>query len=189
MDDLIAHLRALAIGHDNPDIVATLHQSALQVIDRAADRIESLQRELETERIRLAACGVVAMANTRESAALQRKMLPEYESASCDDVARAVDREMQYREQVEALQRERDALSMECERRQQFAESAVRVLSSIHALLYPAQVVTTDAGKIYVFRPTTIDPHEILQALSNRIRAIPSEIDAARAALGGKHAE
>lgn len=44
MDDLVAHLRALAIGHDNPDIVATLHQSALQVIDRAADRIESLQR-------------------------------------------------------------------------------------------------------------------------------------------------
>jgi hypothetical protein len=57
--------------------------------------------ELETERIRLAACGVVAMANTPESAARVREMTPEYHSASCDDVAKAVDREMAHRARAE----------------------------------------------------------------------------------------
>lgn len=71
-----------------------------EVTREAADHIERLTAELETERMRLAACGVVAMANTRESAEKQRQMLPEYMSASCQDVMRAVDAEMDYREQL-----------------------------------------------------------------------------------------
>ena len=47
--------------------------------------------ELERERIRLAACGVVALADTLESAAKAREMRADYRSASCDDVARRVD--------------------------------------------------------------------------------------------------
>lgn len=66
-----------------------------------------IKEELERERIRLAACGVVALSNTPESAAKAREMLPEYQSASCDDVARAVDKQMaleqQNRELREAL--------------------------------------------------------------------------------------
>lgn len=58
--------------------------------------------ELERERMRLAACGVVAMANTKESAAEARKMHPDYMSASCSDVMKAVDREMQHREDLAA---------------------------------------------------------------------------------------
>jgi hypothetical protein len=63
----------------------------------------ALKSELEDERIRLAACGVVALANTQESAKEQRKMLDKYKSASLQDVISAVDREMKYREELEAL--------------------------------------------------------------------------------------
>lgn len=65
---------------------------------------ENLESELERERIRLAACGVVAMADTPDSAIEARKMHPDYESASCDDVKRRVDECM-------ALRAERDALA------------------------------------------------------------------------------
>lgn len=67
-----------------------------------ADVVESLRQQLETERMRLAACGVVVLSNTPESAAKARDMLPEYRSASCDDVARAVDREMELSKQLAA---------------------------------------------------------------------------------------
>ena len=70
--------------------------------DEADARFAELEAELERERMRLAACGVVAMANTPESAARARDMHPDYRSASCDDVARAVDAEM-------AMRAERDA--------------------------------------------------------------------------------
>ena len=67
----------------------------------ALDRIAALEADLERERIRLAACGVVAGANTRDSAAKVRQMSPEYRSASLDDVERAVDREIAERERRE----------------------------------------------------------------------------------------
>ena len=75
----------------------------------AEAEIERLRAELERERMRLAACGVVADANTQESAAKAREMHDEYHSASCDAVARTVDREMQ-------LRAERDALKEDAER-------------------------------------------------------------------------
>lgn len=55
------------------------------------DRLKKAESELERERMRLAACGVVALADTPESAAQAREMRDEYRSASCDDVARRVD--------------------------------------------------------------------------------------------------
>ena len=66
--------------------------------------IDSLRDQLEVERIRLAACGVVAFANTPDSSEKARNMLPIYRSASCDDVARIVDSEMELREQLAAAQ-------------------------------------------------------------------------------------
>ena len=66
----------------------------------------SMDTELERERMRLAACGVVAMADTPESAQKARDMKEEYRSASCEDVARRVDECM-------ALRAERDALAAE----------------------------------------------------------------------------
>jgi hypothetical protein len=75
--------------------------------DRATDfeaEVARLADELERERMRLAACGVVALSNTPESAAKQRDMHPVYMSASCHDVMGAVDREMQHRAEVARLQ-------------------------------------------------------------------------------------
>lgn len=78
-------------GNPADDRVQDYAASALAA---AQARAEAAEAELERERIRLAACGVVALSNTPESAAKQRVMHPDYRSASCDDVARAVDREM-----------------------------------------------------------------------------------------------
>jgi len=73
-----------------------------EALDILRSENERLRAELETERIRLAACGVVALSNTPESAEKVRKMLPEYRSASCDDVARMVDQQMDLRVQLAA---------------------------------------------------------------------------------------
>jgi hypothetical protein len=66
-----------------------------EALSEALDALEAQGREVERERIRLAACGVVAMCNTKE--AFDRNMLPSdspYYSASLADVASAVQREM-----------------------------------------------------------------------------------------------
>lgn len=79
------------------------------------NRWKTLPDELETERMKVVACGVVAMANTRETAEEARKMRPEYRSASLGDVERAVDCEMQYREEL-------------AEREKQFAQAQMYAL-------------------------------------------------------------
>jgi hypothetical protein len=65
-----------------------------------------VQQELETERMRLAACGVVAGSNTGDSAAINRQMNNEYRSGSLEEVCRAVDREMDLRDDLIRLQGE-----------------------------------------------------------------------------------
>lgn len=62
-----------------------------------AAQLLSLEKELERERLRLAACGVVAMADTPESAAKARDICPDFWSASLDDVIRQVDALMEAR--------------------------------------------------------------------------------------------
>lgn len=64
---------------------------------------DALLAECERERMRLAACGVVALANTLESAAKARTMHADYWSASCQDVAKMVDREIALRAENERL--------------------------------------------------------------------------------------
>ena len=73
------------------------------------NRLKKAEAELENERMRLAACGVVALADTPESAAKAREMRDEYRSASCEDVARRVDECM-------TLRAERDAMARDAER-------------------------------------------------------------------------
>ena len=51
----------------------------------------SRDAEIERERMRLIACGVIAMADTPESAATSRQMHSDYESGSLDAVKRRVD--------------------------------------------------------------------------------------------------
>lgn len=62
--------------------------------------------EVERLRMQLVACGVVAGANTPESAAKARDMHPDYMSASCQDVMRVVDREMDLRAKLAAEERQ-----------------------------------------------------------------------------------
>jgi hypothetical protein len=64
---------------------------------------DALRAEVETEHMRLVACGVIAMANTPESARATR--IPKdnpYYSASLQDVENAVDREIQLRADLAA---------------------------------------------------------------------------------------
>lgn len=68
--------------------------------------IAELREECERLRMQLAACGVVALANTPESASEARQMHQDYMSASCSDVAGAVDREMTLRQQLAELREE-----------------------------------------------------------------------------------
>ena len=67
------------------------------------DENASLRAGLEREQMRLVACGVVAMANTPDTAAKARDILPEYRSASCDDVARIVDENMKLHAAIDRL--------------------------------------------------------------------------------------
>jgi len=114
MSDLIERLRdktRLRAVHGLSGWV--LSEEAL--LSEAADEIERLRADLEREQLRLAACGVVALANTPESAAKARQMHDDYRSASCDDVVRAVDREMALRAALvaamEIVQKERTRIA------------------------------------------------------------------------------
>jgi hypothetical protein len=85
---------------DHRDRALTAMYQRVDVITQERDKAIA---DLETERLRLAACGVVAMANTPESAARVRDILPKYFSASLHSVMGAVDREMDLRVEIERL--------------------------------------------------------------------------------------
>jgi len=72
-------------------------RKALDAHAEVVAELAAAREELDRERMRLAACGVVANANTPQTAAAARAFPDEYRSASCDDVARIVDSEMQLR--------------------------------------------------------------------------------------------
>ena len=126
---------------------AYLAQQLRQEVTTWSMTVENFEAELERERIRLAACGVVAMADTPDSAAKARQMLPEYESASCDDVKRRVDECM-------ALRAERDALAADAARYRWLTadldavHERVRrnqILARIDSMSYSAACMTIDA--------------------------------------------
>ena len=81
--------------------------TAADAIEYLWSRVSRLLSELEREYIRLVACGVVAMSDTPESAQEARDMREEFRSASCDDVARQVDKLMELRNRVAELEAER----------------------------------------------------------------------------------
>lgn len=96
--------RLVALGSTEFDIwnFAQILERELATVKRERDEA---QTDLGIERIRLMACGVIALANTPESAAKVRDILPQYRSASSADVTRAVDREMELRAEVERLRK------------------------------------------------------------------------------------
>jgi len=123
MTDIIDRLRALAPNNSdgnaileaatsieylrkNLQIVEAARKEEMAKRDAATVEIERLRAEVERERMRLAACGVVALSDTPESAAKARDMHDDYKSASCDDVARRVDECMALRAEIERLRAE-----------------------------------------------------------------------------------
>lgn len=78
---------------------------------------------------------------------------------------------------LEDAQSQAKVLRHERDRARARHEWAVQVMSGIHALLYPAPIKAAD-GRTMVFRPNNPDPHEVLQELSDRIRALPDELAA-----------
>jgi hypothetical protein len=82
---------------------AKAHNANLLEMAHMLDEIERLRAELEREKMRVVACGVVALANTPDSAEKARKMHDDYRSASCNAVARAVDEQMRLRAERDAL--------------------------------------------------------------------------------------
>ena len=115
---------ALAAGivssiHDDyflePLIIQPINSIPAAELATLREKAARLEHELETERMRLAACGVIARANTENSAIQARDMLPEYRSASAQDCADAVDREMDYRSRLAVTEQERDELRKDAE--------------------------------------------------------------------------
>lgn len=75
-----------------------------EMIDRLKAEVERLREDLETERIRLAACGVAALSDTPESAQQQRiNSSNPYYSGSYSDVCRRTDECISLRAEVERL--------------------------------------------------------------------------------------
>lgn len=86
-------------------------------------------------------------------------------------------------DEIERLRAEVAGLKAENAHARDCLNSATTLLTGIHSLMYPPEITTAD-GRVMVFRPKSIDPHEILQGLSDRIRALPDELAALAARKG-----
>jgi len=78
----------------------------MQVISACRQQLANSENDLETERMRLSACGVIALCNTKKTADKQRKIHQDYKSDSLNNVIRAVDAEMDLREKLEHVQKQ-----------------------------------------------------------------------------------
>lgn len=83
---------------------------------------------------------------------------------------------------VENLERKCEILRSKLNHERACRENAVNLIAGIHSLMYPAPVNTPD-GRTMVFRPKDPDPHQVLQELSDRIRALPDQLSAQGAAI------
>lgn len=54
-------------------------------------------------------------------------------------------------------------------------DNATRLLIGVHSMMYPPMTRLPD-GRTMMFRPNDPNPHEVLQELSDRIRALPDQI-------------
>lgn len=73
----------------------------------------------------------------------------------------------------EELERENEILRMEKDRILAMYDHAIKILTAIHSATYPKLV--EHEGKTFAFRPE--DHHLFMQTLSDRIRAIPDELE------------
>lgn len=54
-------------------------------------------------------------------------------------------------------------------------DNTVQLLTGVHSMMYPPLISLPD-GRTMAFRPDDPNPHEVLQELSDRIRALPDQI-------------
>lgn len=80
--------------------------------------------------------------------------------------------------ELRRLEEENGRLFIEREHAQIMYERAIELMTGIYSLLYPAPTALPD-GRVMMFRPKSPDPHEVLQELSDRIRALPDEMASA----------
>lgn len=78
--------------------------------------------------------------------------------------------------ELRRLHRQSEVLRAERDHARACYDATVKLLVGIHALLYPAPTTLPD-GRVMVFRPKSLDPHDVLQELSDRIRALPDELE------------
>jgi len=78
-----------------------VRQAAAEILRLKAE-LAKVKADLETERMRLVACGVVALCDTPSSAKSAREMHQDYRSASLSDVERRVDECIQLRTKHDA---------------------------------------------------------------------------------------
>jgi hypothetical protein len=78
-------------------------ETGSELVETLQQENATLRDELETERLRLAACSVAALGNTAARAGERIQPGHPYYSASYGDVCGAVDREIQYREENTTL--------------------------------------------------------------------------------------
>lgn len=74
-------------------------------------------------------------------------------------------------------QRELEVLRAERDQGRERLDRAIKLMAGIYALLYPTPKVLAD-GRVVVLwpkSPKSPDPHEVLQELSDRIRALADE--------------
>ena len=81
------------------------------------------------------------------------------------------------RAEIEALVRDAERLRIERDHAMALYDGASRLIGGIYALMYPPKTKLAD-GRVMVFRPQKLDPHVVLQELSDRIRALPDELAA-----------
>ena len=76
-------------------------------------------------------------------------------------------------ERILYMTKNNEALLHHLERERVKSESLLDILMGIHALLYPPRVTLAD-GRVFAFHSPIVE--EQMQALSDRIRAIPEEL-------------
>lgn len=87
------------------EILAEERLKEKQEIIKLKEQVLFFENELERERMRLAACGIVALANTVESAKTNRKMLQEYRSGSLQCIESMVDENIRLRKENKELRK------------------------------------------------------------------------------------
>ena len=102
--ELVQWLRrgSLLGNGDFPESEAKLARAA-ELLQQQVVKIQDLEQQLETERMRVVACGIIATSDTPFSAAKNRDCHPDYWSASADDIARQIDELMRLRAQQKTV--------------------------------------------------------------------------------------